>query len=157
MLRCANYKRVESLYRSVQLCCRDETWKPLYKQEMYALKVNSTRNFNTAIGLDTISFAVLRCTFLCLCLLLLSETAAESRPILNFVYAAVQSLQRSGRLSSPPQATASYFATLKSTVNSDGWFLVLHSSHRAECFLYLYTRPLPSAGPLGAVGYPPPL
>jgi len=35
---------------------------------------------------DTISFAVLRCTFLCLCPLLLSKTVAESRPI--FVYPA---------------------------------------------------------------------
>ena len=36
-------------------------------------------------------------------------------------------------------ATASYFTTLKSTVDLDGRFLVFHSSHRAECFLYLYT------------------
>ena len=50
LLRCTNYKHVESLScRSAQLCCRDEVMKPLYKQEMYTLKVNSTRNFNSQI------------------------------------------------------------------------------------------------------------
>jgi len=65
--------------------------KPLYKQEMYTLKVNSiqfqtkaggtsTRRYNAKLQmkwyLNTISFAVL----------LFSETVAESRPLQAFSY-----------------------------------------------------------------------
>ena len=47
--------------------------KPLYKQEMYTLKINSTRNFNSQKPFP-LQFCVVYGTFLCLCPLLLSET-----------------------------------------------------------------------------------
>ena len=50
LLRCTtNYKPVESLSCRVGLFSCAAVMKPLYKQEMYILKVNSTRNFNSQI------------------------------------------------------------------------------------------------------------
>jgi len=75
--------------------------------------------FNTVRNHFLCSYA-LYCTFLCLCPLLLSETVAESRPICLPSHSVIT--DRSGRLSSIPPA-ASYFTTLKSTVDLDGRFL----------------------------------
>jgi len=102
---------------------------------MYTLKVNSTRNFNIVRHHFLCSFALYLLmlvppAFVRNCRRKPSNICLPSHSVITEIRPPI---------SSPPKATASYFTTLKSTVDLDGRFLVLHSSHRAECFLYLYT------------------
>jgi len=116
--------------------------KPLYKQEMYTLRVNSTRNFNTV---RSNSFAVFRCTVPvpscacahCFCLKLSQIKAVQ--------YLFTQPFGHYRDQSAYPPHHRRYFTALKSTVDLDRRFLVRFTRSRVLS--------LP-ADPLGAVGPP---